>query len=129
MRERVLAMGLSLFGTIGCAGTSLPELGVGVPTRVASDGPALPELSRAPKSEPEPAPASMARGNFRGLERQLHRIADRQLDVSRTEVEALFDELRVKRLLAQTAAEAAGRKLEAQRESRQEDELRSFTEP
>lgn len=93
--------------------TALPRLGV-QPVSGATETapPNLSPLAMKPATRDAPAPeAPAAPRQHRQLERQLHRIADRQLDVTRSDVEELFEELRAQRMLSESLLARARREL------------------
>jgi hypothetical protein len=83
---------------------------------------ALPELGIAKTSASVEPAAAATKSRYASLdERQLHMIADSQLDVTREDVEGLLSEIQAQRMLAQAALEDAAAELRRRRAADFED--------
>lgn len=121
MKAQGFILGLAILGASGCASSAAlsgleirqPETrrsGPGVPpsARLDANPGSTADLDTVPPAQKRP---------YHELERQLHLIADQQLDVTRDEVQELFAELHARRMLSQAAINAAARQLEDLREA------------
>ena len=100
-------------------------LGVSATPGCASHG-AVVELRDPASKTAEPgaqpaAPSAPKQRQYAGLERQLHMIAERRLDVGRDQAEGLFAEIQAQRMLAQAALEDAASELRRRRAAELED--------